>query len=102
MLVTFPALKQGELGRVVHHRELLQQSLDDLAGRRVGVDVQMLGRVLGKVEGRAALDSSGLLPSGFLSRSPLFGRCDRDWARQLELHLHKASVGTISVLYGTE
>ena len=99
MLVTFPALKQGELSRVVHHRELLQQSLDDLTGRRVGADVQMLGRVLGQVEGRAALDSSGLLPSSFLSRRPLSGRRDRDGARQLELHLHKASVGTVSVLY---
>lgn len=46
------SLEQGKLGWVVHHGELVEQSLDHLSGLRSGADVQVLGRVFGEVEGR--------------------------------------------------
>lgn len=89
------ALKQRELARVIHHGELLQQRLDDLARRCAGADVQVLGRVLGQVEGGAALHGTALLRRALAAL--LRGR-DRDWARELELHFDEAGVGAVLVL----
>lgn len=46
------SLKQGKLGRVVHHGELVEQSLNYFSYLSLGTDVQVLGRVFGEVEGR--------------------------------------------------
>lgn len=42
LVVALAALKQSELARIIHHCELLQQRLDDLAGRGARTDVQVL------------------------------------------------------------
>lgn len=50
LILAFAALEQRELGRVVHHGELLQQCFDDLSGPCVGADVQVFDCVSGQVE----------------------------------------------------
>lgn len=95
LVVALAALKQSELGRIVHHGELFQQRLDDFPGRGAGTDVQELGRVLGQVERGAALHCAALLRCALAAF--LWWR-DRHWACQLELHLHEAGVGAVLVL----
>lgn len=84
LVVALAALKQGKLCRVVQHSEFLQQGLNDLTGTGARTDVQVLGCVLGQVEGGAALQgtpSSRLAAAGgFLSRRALPGRGHRHWA----------------------
>ena len=44
------ALKQGELGWVVHHGELVEERLNDFSHPCLGAYVQVLGSVFGEVE----------------------------------------------------
>lgn len=50
LTLSLGALKQGELGRVVHHGELVEQRLDDFSHTCLGAYVQVLGSVFGEVE----------------------------------------------------
>lgn len=90
------ALKQSKLGRVVHHGELLQQSLDDLTGGCTRANVQVLGRVFRQVERSATSNCATLPPSAVMGS--FLRWWDRHWSRQLELHFYETSVGTIFVL----
>lgn len=96
LVVALAALKQGKLGRIVDHGELLQQSLDDLAGGCPRANVQVLGCVLWQVERSATFNSGSLLP--FAVMTSFLRWRDRHWSRQLELHFYETSVGTIFVL----
>lgn len=97
MIVALAAFEQGELARVVHHGELVEQRLDDLAGPRAGADVQVFGRVLGQVEGGAALHRRGP-PGPLLGRGRLAGRGNGHGPHQLKLHLDEARVRAVFVL----
>lgn len=50
LILPFAAFEQRELGRIVHHGELLQQCFDDLSGPCAGADVQVFDCVSGQVE----------------------------------------------------
>lgn len=96
------AFKQCKLCGVVQHGELLEQGLNDLTGAGARADVQVLGRVLGQVEGGAALQGAPrcrlATAGGLLGRRALPGRWHRHRAYQLQMDLDEARVRTIFVL----
>lgn len=55
------AFKQGKLGWVVHHGELVEQRLDDFSHTCLGAYMQVLGSVFGEVEGCPPFQPPALL-----------------------------------------
>lgn len=100
LVVTLASLKQSELPRIVHHRKLFEQSLDDLTGRGARADVQVLGCIFWQVERGSTLDAGPLLPPTVVTS--FLGGVNGHGASQLELHLHEAGVGAVLVLSTTE
>lgn len=66
LVLPFSALKQGKLGRIVNHSELVEQSFNNLTGMCAGADVEVLGRILGQIEGCSTLCRGTLLPRTIL------------------------------------
>lgn len=73
------SLKQGELGRIVRHSELVEQGLDHLSSLCLGADVQVLGRVFREVEGRPPPEPPARMALLRLGAQALAGR-ERDRA----------------------
>lgn len=91
------SLKQGKLGRVVHHRELVEQSLDHLSHLCLGADVQVLGRVLGEVERRPpAQPPAGMIL--LLRGAQALTRRERDGTNELEVNFNEARVDPVFIL----
>lgn len=101
MALPLRALKQGELGRVVHHRELVEQRLDDFSRLRLGADVQVLGGVSGEVEGGAASQRPAgatlLLPRR--ARALARRRREGNGTKQLEVNFDETRVDPVFVLH---
>lgn len=91
------SLKQGELGGIVHHGELVEQSLDHLPSSCLGADVQVLGRVFGEVEGRPPSEPPArviLLRRG----AQALTRRQRNGANQLEVNFDETRVDPVFIL----
>lgn len=99
LTVPLGAFKQGELGWVVHHGELVEQRLDDFSHARSGAYMQVLGSVFGEVERRPPLHPSAPLIL-ILWRAEALTRREGDGTDQLKVDLDETSVGPIFILQG--
>lgn len=93
------ALKQCKLSRIVDHCKFLEQGLNHFLCTGSRADVQMFGRVLWEIEGRASFYCSPLPPVGRLLRGrALSWRWDRHRPYQLQMNFDETIVGAIFVL----
>lgn len=106
LAIPLAAFEQSEFGRIVHHREFIEQSLDHLSGPSVWADMQLLSRVSRQVERRAeAVRGQGGKWGADRGRGRGRGRWrqslrgrKRDRPSQLELDLYETCIGAVLVL----
>lgn len=97
MALLLGSLKQGKLGRVVHHSELVEQSLDHFSHLCLGADVQVLGRVFGEVERRPPSQPLARMIL-LLCRAQTLTKRERNGTNQLEVNFDEACVDPIFIL----
>lgn len=101
LTVFLSAFKQGKLGWVVHHGELVEQCLNDFSHTCLGAYVQVLGSIFGEVERCPPSQPSARLIFLLCGAQALAGR-EGDGTNQLKMHFDETRVGPVFILQGRQ